>query len=97
MEDKHHKFVRIANYRVNKAIDSVRSLTKLSNRYIYSYTEEDIAKIYDALTLELERSKRQFSTYRSGIPCEFKLDEVETVDIKGADQELKIFTSSGNP
>ena len=51
MEDKQEKFTRLANQRVNKAMDQLRLVGNLGNRAAYDYTEEDAKKIVKALRL----------------------------------------------
>lgn len=62
MESKQEKFKRLAEGRVNKAIDSVRSLSKLSNRAHYDFNEDDIKKIFTVLKREVDDAKTTFNT-----------------------------------
>lgn len=57
MEDKREKFVRLANQRVNKALDQLRLVGNLGNRSAYEYTEEDAKKIVKALQKSLDDAK----------------------------------------
>ena len=57
MEDKREKFVRLANQRVNKALDQLRLVGNLGNRSAYDYTEDDAKKIIKALQKSLDEAK----------------------------------------
>ena len=70
---KRDNFVRLAEARVNRAIDAMRIIGNLSNRSNYEYNEEDVAKIINTLQAELKGLKSQFRT-KSGMSVEgFKL------------------------
>lgn len=60
MEAIRENFKRIATYRTNKIIDQIRTLSKCSNKNSYSYTEEDINKIFSRLEEELKEAKSAF-------------------------------------
>ncbi len=57
---KRENFIRLAEGRVTRAIDSIRVIGNLSNRSNYEYTEEDSKKIIDALQSEINALKVQF-------------------------------------
>lgn len=68
-------FVRLANARVNKALESIRLIGNLSNRSNYSYTEEDADRIINALRTAVTDCKRRFDIAgRSEIEEGFRLD-----------------------
>ena len=46
METPEERFKRIAEYRVKKILNTVRVLGNCSNRRAYSYTDEQVEKIY---------------------------------------------------
>lgn len=54
------KFVELAEKRVTRAIKDIRLIGNLSNRSNYSYTEEDVKKIYRTLKAELDTLKNRF-------------------------------------
>ena len=54
------KFVELAEKRVTRAIKDIRLIGNLSNRSNYSYTDEDVRKIYRALKSELDTLKARF-------------------------------------
>lgn len=60
MSDKHEKFKRLAESRVNRAIHDVRSIAKLSNKSHYDYTDDEAKKIYSTLKGELDGMRDAF-------------------------------------
>lgn len=54
------KFVDLAEKRVNRAIKDLKLIGNLSNRSNYSYTEQDVKKIYGALKSALDSMKKRF-------------------------------------
>ncbi len=65
MEEKSDRFTRLAEARVNKAITSLRSIGKLSNRGHYEYKDEEIRKIFQTLKKELEDARNEFEIARA--------------------------------
>lgn len=59
-ETKHEKFKRIASYRTQKILEYLRRLGNCSNTSVYEYTEEDVKKIFDAISKELRRVRLLF-------------------------------------
>lgn len=57
METKHEKFIRLAEGRANRAIDSIRSLAKLANKNHYEFTEAEVRAIFSTLKQELEDAR----------------------------------------
>jgi hypothetical protein len=57
METKHEKFIRLAEGRANRAIDSIRSLAKLANKNHYDFTEAEVRAIFSTLKQELEDAR----------------------------------------
>jgi len=57
---KRDNFIRLAEGRVTRAIDSIRVIGNLSNTSNYEYTEQDSKKIIDTLQSELTALKLQF-------------------------------------
>jgi hypothetical protein len=60
MRDKRAKFVELVEARVNRTIKEVRLIGNLSNRSAYSYSDEDVRKIFRALQKELDVAKGRF-------------------------------------
>ena len=74
MSDARKRFVRLAEARTNKVLRDISSLSNLSNRSNYSYTEEDIKKIFSAINSEVKKAQSKFdSNLKSGTNEEFKL------------------------
>ena len=59
--DKKANFIRIAESRTNKIIESIRLLGNLSNTSYYEYTPENIEAIFTAIQEELDNQKKRFS------------------------------------
>ena len=77
MSEKRDNFIRLAEGRVTRAIDSIRVIGNLSNRSNYEYTEEDSKKIIDALQSEVNALKVQFKPKPTSSKG-FKLKKGET-------------------
>ncbi len=60
MRDKRQKFVELAESRVNRTIKDIRLIGNLSNKNAYSYTHDDVKKIFVAIQKELEAAKVRF-------------------------------------
>jgi hypothetical protein len=71
--DKRERFVDLAEKRVNKSIRDLHLIGNLSNRSNYSYTDQDVAKIYRALKKALEDMKRRFDSKGSSDHSKFTL------------------------
>ena len=54
------KLVKITEKRVTRTIKDIRLIGNLSNRSNYSYTDEDVRKIYRTLKTELDNLKSRF-------------------------------------
>lgn len=59
-ESKESKFRRLAEARVNRAIHSLRSISSLANRQIYSYDGAQVKKILAALRKEVAAIRSRF-------------------------------------
>jgi len=59
-ETPEERFRRVAEARTNAVIDKLRILGNLSNRQMYSYTEEDINKIFSAINRQVKEVKAKF-------------------------------------
>ena len=58
--DDRKAFARLATKRTNNAIRYIRLLGNLSNRSNYSYTEQDVKKIFGALKSAIGDSEELF-------------------------------------
>ena len=62
MESKHEKFVRLAEGRTNRIIDSVRSLAKLANKNHYEFSNDEVQRIFTALKMEIDEAKSAYTS-----------------------------------
>jgi hypothetical protein len=68
-ESRRQRFKRLANRRVNKALNQIRILGNLANKSYYDYTEDDVSKMFKALDSQVKALKGKFHTG----PRKFKL------------------------
>ena len=68
-ESKADKFLRLAPPRINKVIQGLQSLKKLSAHSSYEYSEEQTQKMFAAIRAELDECEAAFK------PKEVKKDE----------------------
>ena len=59
-ETKHEKFVRLAESRTNKIIDTMRLLGNCANKSNYDYDEYEVRQIINSLDKELKLLKSRF-------------------------------------
>jgi hypothetical protein len=59
-ETPHDKFRRLAESRVNRALNDIRLIGNLSNKNNYDYSSEEIDKIFRALDSELKQVRARF-------------------------------------
>jgi DNA repair photolyase len=69
-ETKEERFQRIAERRVQRVVDSIRSLAQTSNRRMYSWNDGQMKKIWNAIEDELRTCKISFEKAKK---TEFKL------------------------
>ncbi|MCG3254817.1 MAG: hypothetical protein KAU62_01935 [Candidatus Heimdallarchaeota archaeon] len=69
-ETKNQKFKRIASARTRKILNDLRLLGNCSNRRTYSYSQEEVNKIFNTIEKEIKRTKSLFSTSKT----DFSLD-----------------------
>ena len=66
-ETKAEKFVRIGEYRMNKAIEAIGRLENLSNRSAYEYTPEQVEAMFFLLGQKRDRRARdEYSRFKHG-------------------------------
>jgi len=58
--DKASRFERLAERRVTEVLRKMRLIANLANRRNYSYTEEQVKQIVEALESELRQVKAKF-------------------------------------
>ena len=61
MESDRDKFIRLAESRVNTVIKTLRLIGNLSNQGNYSYSIDDVDKIFNALEKELRNTRQRFN------------------------------------
>jgi len=59
-ETKRERFIRIAEARTNKILDTLRLLSNCSNKSNYEYDDEDIKQIFGAIDKEVKETKNAF-------------------------------------
>lgn len=72
-EKDREKFVRLANARVNRAIEAIRLVGNLSNRSNYAYLQEDVDKIFRSLSAELKICRQRFDYSKKAASDTFTL------------------------
>ena len=60
-ETKAEKFIRLGEYRINKAIDAIGRIENLSNRSAYDYTEEQVEAMFSVLESKVAEVKAKFT------------------------------------
>lgn len=70
---KRENFIRLAESRVSRAIDSIRVIGNLSNRSNYEYDDQDVQQIVKTLQNEVNKLKMQFETKSGKSKQQFKL------------------------
>lgn len=66
------KFIELAEKRVTRAINSIRSISKLSNRNSYKYTDAQAAKICEVLREEVLDVNKHFTAKTAVVKSGFK-------------------------
>lgn len=59
-ESPHERFKRLAEARVNRALNDIRLIGNLSNRNNYEFTGEEVDKIFRVLDTELKQARARF-------------------------------------
>ncbi len=63
-ETPEQRFKRIATVRTNAVLDRIRILGNLSNRQMYSYSEEDIEKIFSVINKQVREVRAKFNSHK---------------------------------
>ena len=61
-ETKAEKFIRLGEYRMNKAIDAIGRLEHLAKRSAYEYTAEQVEAMFGAFETNVAHANAPFST-----------------------------------
>lgn len=72
-ESKREKFVRLAEARTNKIIDTLQLLGNCSNTSAYEYTQQDVDQIFAAIEAEVREAKKKFAKTESTRSAKFSL------------------------
>ncbi|MCP4097099.1 MAG: hypothetical protein GY748_12750 [Planctomycetaceae bacterium] len=75
MRDKKQKFIDLAESRVTRTIKDIRLIGNLSNKSAYSYSEDDVKKIFRTLQKEIDVAKTLFEGKSDDRDRVFKLRE----------------------
>lgn len=75
MRDRRQKFVELAEARVTRAMRDIRLIGNLSNRSAYSYTEDDVRKIFRTIQKEIEAARAKFGGENDGSKQGFRLED----------------------
>ena len=73
-ETKREKFVRLAENRTNKIIDTLQLLGNCSNTSAYEYSQADVDKIFNTIQAQLNETKRRFNKHSESKNSKFTLD-----------------------
>lgn len=60
MTQKRERFIKIAENRTNKILETLRLLSNCSNKQNYEYTKEDVDQIFNAIDREFKKTKAAF-------------------------------------
>ncbi len=63
-ETPEERFKRIATVRTSAVLDRLRILGNLSNRQMYSYSEEDVNKIFWAINRQIKEVRAKFNSQK---------------------------------
>ena len=74
IEEKHKKFLELAQPRTNKVLDAIRVLSNCSSRVNYEYSQEEVDRIFDAIQNELDNARAKFAPKKSKEANNFSFD-----------------------
>ncbi len=63
-ETKAEKFIRLGEYRINKAIDAISRIENLANRSSYDYTPEQVEAMFSVLESKVAEVKEKFAAVK---------------------------------
>ena len=73
METKKENFKRLAEARTEKVLAMIDLIGNLSNKSFYEYTDDEVEKIFKAISKALEENKNKFKTNRENKKRRFTL------------------------
>lgn len=59
-EAKRKRFIRVAERRMNKALESLRLLGNIGNKSLYSYKDFEVEKMFNTLENKIREIKTKF-------------------------------------
>lgn len=74
METKREKFVRLAENRTNRIIDTLQLMENLANTSNYEYSQKDVDKIFNAISQQMNETKKAFSKQGTTAKKRFTLE-----------------------
>ena len=60
-ENRKQKFKRIATKRTRRVLEGLRLIGNCANSHVYSYSQDDVNKIFTAIEKEVKRVKSLFN------------------------------------
>ena len=63
-ETKAEKFVRLGEYRINKAMDAIGRIENLANRSAYDYTPEQVEAMFSVLESKVAEVRTKFTAVK---------------------------------
>jgi hypothetical protein len=64
-ENRREKFKRLATYRTNSVLHTLKLIGNLSNKSNYEYSEEEVRKIFNAIENEIRVTKTRFLNHKN--------------------------------
>ena len=64
-ETKAERFIRLGEYRMNKAIDAIGRIENLANRSAYDYTSEQVEAMFSVLESKVAEVKAKFTATKT--------------------------------
>ena len=64
-ETKAEKFIRLGEYRMNKAIDAIGRIENLANRSAYDYTPKQVEDMFSVLESRVSEVKAKFTATKA--------------------------------
>ena len=74
-ESKREKFVKLAENRTNRIIDTLKLLGNLSNTNAYEYSQKDVEKIFKEIQRQLDETKKRFNKQETTKANRFTLND----------------------
>lgn len=59
-ERPEEKFKRLTKSRIDKTVNCIRTISNLSNKNLYSYTDEEVDKMFEYLQKAIDKAKKSF-------------------------------------